>query len=133
MKIWSEIKEYKERNRIHIDGRPYLTLGIQYDYLNCTKIENFDYLFQHTVSMGCNTLFFPLRWLVLEPEEGKYNWEVLDHAIARCREFGLRMSLLWFGTNQGGSSRPAPEWITGDRKRFPRIIDERSRNRMACA
>ena len=129
MKIWSEIKEYKGRNRIHIDGSPYLTLGIQYDYLNCTKIEDFDYLFQHTVSMGCNTLFFPLRWLVLEPEEGKYNWEVLDHAIERCREFGLRMSLLWFGTNQGGSSRPAPEWVTGDRKRFPRIIDERGRER----
>ncbi len=129
MKNWSEIKEYNGRNRIHIDGKPYLTLGIQYDYLNCTKIEDFDYLFQHTVSLGCNTLFFPLRWLVMEPEEGKYNWEVLDHAIARCREYGLRMSLLWFGTNQGGSARPAPDWVINDRKRFPRIIDEKGRER----
>ena len=39
MKNWSEIKEYNGRNRIHIDGKPYLTLGIQYDYLNCTKLK----------------------------------------------------------------------------------------------
>ena len=65
----------------------------------------------------------------MEPEEGKYNWEVLDHAIARCREYGLRMSLLWFGTNQGGSARPAPDWVINDRKRFPRIIDEKGRER----
>jgi|GEM_PF-3276300 len=129
MELWSEIKEYRGRRRIHVDGSPYLTLGIQYDFLNCTKIEDFDYLFEHTVSLGCNTLFFPVRWRVMEPEEGKFNWEVLDHAIARCREFGLRMSLLWFGTNQGGSSRPAPAWVTGDKERFPRIIDGGGRER----
>lgn len=65
----------------------------------------------------------------MEPEKGKYSFEVLDHAIKRCREHGLRMSLLWFGTNQGGSSRPAPAWVTGDKERFPRIIDMKGRER----
>ncbi len=61
MEVWSEIKEYRGRNRIHIDKRPYLTLGIQIDYLNCTKIEDFDYLFNHIVAMGCNTPILPFK------------------------------------------------------------------------
>lgn len=122
-KRWSEIKEHNGIRKLYVDGKPWLALGIQYDFRNCTKVKDFDYLFKHTVKMGCNTVFFPLRWFVAEPREGVYDWTVLEHALKRCREHGLRMSLLWFGTNQGGGIGPAPQWVKGDKARFPRMID----------
>ena len=120
----AEIREYRNRRRIFIDGAPFLVLGIQFDFLNCTRVEDFDYLFEHAVTMGVNTVFFPVRWFVVEPEEGRYDWTVLDHALKRCKEKGLKMSVLWFGTNQGGSINPAPDWMKKDTKRFRRMMDE---------
>ncbi len=123
MKIWSEIKMHKGIRKLHIDGNPFIVLGIQYDFRNCIKIKDFDYLFKHTAKMGCNTVFFPVQWFVAEPEEGKFDWDVLDHALRRCRENKLRLSILWFGSNQGGSYRPAPDWVKNDKTRFSGIID----------
>ena len=81
MEIWSEIREHKGRRKLFVDEEPFLVLGIQYDFFNCTRVEDFDYLFEHTVKMGCNAVFFPVRWFVVEPDEGVFIWEVLDHAI----------------------------------------------------
>jgi len=106
-------------------------LGIQYNFKNCEKIKGFDYLFKHTVKMGCNTVFFPIQWFVVEKEEGRFDWHILDHALKRCQENKLRMSLLWFGTNQGGTFRPAPDWVKKDKKRFTRVKDSKG-NELHC-
>ncbi|MGE5599520.1 MAG: hypothetical protein ACM3XS_09090, partial [Bacteroidota bacterium] len=116
MTPWSELKEYRGRRRLFVDGRPFVVLGIQFDFLNCARVEDFDYLFPHTVRLGCNTVFFPVQWFVVEPAPGRFDWTVVDRCLARCREHGLRLSLLWFGTNQGGDARPAPEWLKGDQR-----------------
>ena len=117
----AEIREHRGRRKLFVAGRPFLALGIQIDFLNTTRVEDFDWLFAHIVKLGCNTVFFPVRWFVLEPEEGRFNWVVVDHAVARCRELGLRMALLWFGTNQGGRSGSAPKWVREGR--FRRMQD----------
>lgn len=123
MQRWSEFREHNGLRKLFVDGRPFLALGIQIDFLNCTKVEDFDWLFPHIVKMGCNTVYFPVRWFVVEPTEGSFDWTVLDHALARCRESNLRMCVLWFGSNQGGACRPAPAGVKEDAARFPRLCD----------
>lgn len=118
--------------RFMVDGAPFLCLGIQIDFLNTTRIEDFDYLFEHIVRLGCNTVFFPLRWFVFEPAEGQFDFAVLDHALRRCREHGLRMSLLWFGSNQGGQTHCAPRWINENPARFGRLLNDAGQANGLC-
>jgi len=123
MKRWAEIKTHNGMRKLFVDGAPFLAIGIQYWFDRCNRIRDFDYLFPHTVSMGLNTVFFPIRWAAMEAREGKFDFGPLDHALRRCRQHGLRMSLLWFGSNQGSFVRCAPEWVRSDKARFPRIVD----------
>jgi len=120
--VRAEIRDHRGRRKLFVGGRPFLALGIQIDFLNATKIEDFDWLFAHIVKLGCNTVFFPVRWFVIEPDEGRFDWTVPDHAVRRCLELGLKMALLWFGTNQGGHAGCAPKWVR-DGGRFRRMRD----------
>jgi len=119
----AEIREHRGRRKLLVDGHPFLALGIQIDFLNTTRIEDFDWLFPHILKLGCNTVFFPVRWFAMEPEEGRFDWMVVDHAVARSRALGLKMALLWFGTNQGGRAGCAPKWVR-EGGRFRRMQDQ---------
>lgn len=133
MKRWSEIRVHNGMRKLFVDGEPFLAIGIQYAFANCGRIQDFDYLFQHTVAMGLNTVYFPVQWDRMEPAEGKYDLAVFDHALKRCRQKALRMTLLWFGSNQGAGCRPTPAWVTEDRGRFPRALnDELKESRSLC-
>jgi hypothetical protein len=118
-----ELKEHRGHKRLFVDGHPFVALGIQIDFLNCSKVEDFDYLFPHLVKMNLNTVFFPLYWSVAEPEEGRFDFSVIQHTLRRSVEHGLKISFLWFGSNQGGGFRSAPSWVKEDRKRFQRVLD----------
>jgi hypothetical protein len=120
VKPWAALKD----GRLIVDGEPFLALGIQIDFLNCATPEGFDYLFPHLKRMGINTLFFPLFWSRLEPEEGRYDFSVAAHVLRRCAEYGFRISFLWFGSNQGGGFNPAPAWVKEERSRFRRVRGE---------
>jgi len=129
LKRWAGIRTHNGMKKLFVDGAPFLAIGIQYWFDRCNRIRDFDYLFEHTVRMGLNTVFFPIRWAAMEAGEGKLAFGPLDHALRRCRQHGLRMSLLWFGSNQGSTNRPAPDWVRDDRGRFPRVVDEQGRER----
>jgi len=129
MRRWVEIRTHNGMRKLWVDGAPFLAIGIQYWFDRCNRIRDFDYLFAHTVKMGLNTVFFPIRWAAMEAREGRYDFGPLDHALRRCRQHGLRMSLLWFGSNQGSFPRPAPEWVRDDKGRFPRVVDAAGRER----
>ena len=118
------IKEHNRIRKIFVDGKPFFVAGIQFDFRNCCKIEDFDWLFPYVVKLGCNTLFFPLQWKVIEKEEGRLDFSILEHVIKRCKENNLKLSLLWFGTNQGGTFNPAPLWMKEDVNRFRRQKDK---------
>ena len=129
MKRWSEIRTHHGMEKLFVDGAPFLAIGIQYWFDRCNRIRDFDYLFAHTVRMGLNTVFFPIRWAAMEAVEGRFDFKPLDHALRRCRSHGLRMSLLWFGSNQGSFNRPVPGWVRDDRARFPRVVDGEGKER----
>jgi len=118
---WVEIRRHNGRKKLFVDGTPFLVLGVQFNYNNSGKVSGFDYLFKHAARLGCNTVFWGLTWKHLEGVPGRYDWSKLDHAIRRCRQYGLRMSLLWFGTKQGDACWVAPDWMQADKDRFPRI------------
>jgi hypothetical protein len=55
--------------------------------------------------------YFRWMWLDIEPEEGRYNWEMIDNHLARARENGqtleFRIMLEWPGAYDVG----IPQWL----------------------
>lgn len=54
--------------------------------------------------MKCNTILGSVAWEAIEPVEGQFEFDELDHVIFGAREAGLKVILLWFGAWKNGRS-----------------------------
>lgn len=57
----------------------------------------------------CSTVFFRLGWNFFEPEEGKYNWTVVDDIADQWIARGKRVAFCWAATYLGDQSTPL--WV----------------------
>jgi beta-galactosidase GanA len=67
-----------------------------------------------------NTALAAVCWDLIEPEEGKFDFSLVDGAIQLARRNNMRLVLLWFGSWKNGVSTYPPLWVKTDLKRFPR-------------
>ena len=72
------------------------------------------------VEAKLNTVLAGVSWAQIEPQEGKFDFSVLDGIIRDARSHNLRLVLLWFATWKNGSSSYPPDWLKKDFERFPR-------------
>jgi hypothetical protein len=93
-----EIVRVDGRPRFMVDGEPFLILGLQWACESCFHVAEMNPLFAEAARLGANTAALPLYWREVEPEPGRYDMAMLDERLARAREHGLRLVLLWFAT-----------------------------------
>jgi beta-galactosidase GanA len=69
-----------------------------------------------------NTVEAPIYWEQFEPQEGHFDYTVLDTLLAEARKHHVRLVLLWFGTWKNGSQHYMPLWLKTNTERAPRVI-----------
>lgn len=105
----SEMVTEKGKTYVTVDGKPFPFIGAQVRLdalLNCEKkqVQSIEPYFQKAVELGLNCLQIPICWKWIEPEEGVYDWTVVDVVLGFCNKYNLKMELLWFSTNMIGDS-----------------------------
>lgn len=111
-----------------VDGHPFLIRGGE---LGNSSASNLDFLAPHWEKLrplGLNTILAPIYWDLLEPEEGRFDFALVDGLVAEARKHELRLVLLWFGTWKNSMSSYAPAWVKKDQRRFPRSADAGGRS-----
>jgi hypothetical protein len=103
-----------------VDGRPFLILGIQLNNSSGFP-DRFHALAPAIRRSHANTVMVPLGWESIEPEEGRFDFSILDGLIAEARAQHIRMALLWFGSWKNANMSYAPAWVKRDTQRFPRV------------
>lgn len=59
---------------------------------------------------GCSTVYMRVPWAFLEPEEGKYQWSILDTPAQRWISKGKKVALR-FTTSEGWLEYATPKWV----------------------
>jgi len=108
-----------------VDGKPFLAMAGELGNNTATSIEYMKQVWPHLVDSKLNTVLAGVSWAQVEPQEGKFDFRVLDGLIQGARARNLRLVLLWFASWKNGLSGYPPDWVKKDFERFPRaqIVD----------
>ena len=104
-----------------VDGRPFLILGGELLNSSSSSLEYMQPIWDRLVAQHLNTVLAAVSWELVEPEEGRFNFELVDGLIREARAHQMRLVLLWFGAWKNGMSSYAPVWVKRDPRRFPRV------------
>jgi len=114
------ISKSGDGGRLIVDGKPYLILGGELGNSSAGTAAQADSILPRLSAMHVNTVLMPVAWEQIEPVEGTFNFDILDHWIDVARQQHLHLVLLWFGSWKNSVSSYAPAWVKQDPKRFPR-------------
>src|ERR1035438_5569885 len=104
-----------------VEGKPFLALAGELGNNTATSLENMQPIWQRLVAGNLNCVLAAVSWAQVEPEEGKYEFTLVDGLIQEARRNRLKLVFLWFGSWKNGLSSYAPYWVKKDYQRFPRI------------
>ncbi|MFT3797601.1 DUF5597 domain-containing protein [Microbacterium sp.] len=102
------------------DGAPVLLLGGQLHNSTSSSPEAIAAALRHVRALGGNTVIAPVCWDLSEPEEGVFDFSLVDRLLVEAEGNELRLVLLWFGAFKNAGSTYAPRWVRADPERFPR-------------
>jgi len=103
-----------------VEGKPFIALTGEIENEGATSLDNMKWMWPEFVKMNLNTLLPVAYWEMLEPEEGKFDFTLVDGIIQEARRNHLRVCLVWFASFKNGLVSWAPLWVKKDFKRFPR-------------
>ncbi len=115
------LRKQGSATQLMVGGKPFLILGGE---LHNSSSSNLDYMrpiWKRMSALNFNTVLAGVSWELVEPQEGHYDFRLVDGLIVNARANGLKLVLLWFGSWKNGMSSYVPVWVKKDYKRFPRV------------
>lgn len=103
-----------------VDGEPFLVVGAELHNSSASTVVAIGRSFARAAALGANTILAPVAWEQLEPEEGRFDFTLVDEMLDTARAQGVRLIPLWFGSWKNGMSSYVPRWVKLDPDRFPR-------------
>ena len=114
------IVEKNGRYKFLVDGNPYFIFGGQAHNSSAWPGMMPD-VWLAVEKMHANTLEVPIYWEQIEPQQGRFDFSLIDTLITQARRHKTRLVLLWFATWKNGSNHYMPEWMKSDAEKYPNI------------
>lgn len=122
---------------LYVDGLPFIVLTVEipwWDLLLGHKetMSVYDYLYPAAAALGMNAIKVPVKWSLVEPQKGVYDFSYVDHVLTLARENGLKVILGWFGHYASGDGNIyrnlsgevfAPMYVIEDDVTYPKAVD----------
>lgn len=110
-----------QATQLIVDGKPFLILGGELNNTISSDLGAMKTIWPALArDQHLNTALLGIGWDWIEPVESRFDFRIVDDAVANARANDLRIVLLWFGSWKNGLSSYAPAWVKDDQNRFPR-------------
>ncbi|MCJ7449948.1 MAG: DUF5597 domain-containing protein [Bacteroidales bacterium] len=115
------LKEQGTAKQFIVDGKPFIALCGELGNNNATNIDYLKPIWPVLTVGNLNSVIAGISWAMVEPEEGKYNFDIVGAVINDARKNNLKLIFIWFASWKNGKSSYIPDWVKKDYVRFPRI------------
>jgi beta-galactosidase GanA len=127
-KTGNELPHLRKQGPAHqliVDDKPFLIIGGELGNSSASSLSYMKNIWPTLDKLNLNTVLIPVYWEFIEPNEGEFDFSLVDSLIYHVRKNDLRIVFLWFGTWKNSMSCYVPKWIKIDQKRFPRARDDK--------
>lgn len=108
-------------SQLIVSGQPWTMLAGELHNSSASNLEYLKPIWDKLVALHSNTVIGTVSWELIEPQEGKFDFSLVDGILKGAREHHLKLVLIWFGTWKNSWSTYVPEWVKTDLQRFPRM------------
>ena len=112
---------YLKNNKLWVNDKPYLMIAGELHNSSASSIGYMQAIWPTLKSLNLNTVLASISWDQFEPEEGKFDYQLIDYLIENADRNNLKLVIIWFGSWKNGQSSYIPLWVKQDTKRFPRV------------
>ncbi|WP_434981313.1 DUF5597 domain-containing protein [Daejeonia sp. YH14] len=106
--------------RLMVDNKPFLILGGELGNSSASSEQDIENHFRTVRQMNLNTVLVPAYWDLIEPEEGRFSFSLIDKSIEKAQKNQLKIVFLWFGAWKNSMSCYAPLWFKSNEHKYPR-------------
>lgn len=110
-----------------VDDEPFLILGGETGNSSTSNIDYMKSQWPKLVKLHLNTILAPVYWDLIEPQEGMFDFTLVDGLIRDARSYNLHLVFLWFASFKNSMSCYAPVWVKTNQQRFERAQDKEGR------
>jgi hypothetical protein len=112
-----------------VDGKPFIMLSGELHNSSASSTEYMKPIWKKLAALNLNTVIGTVSWELLEPEEGKFDFTLVDDQIREARQHNMRLVLIWFATWKNANASYVPLWVKANLQRFPRVQSKDGVNR----
>ncbi len=117
-----QIRQSGVVKQFFVDDKPFIMLSGELHNSSASSIEYMQPIWDKLGALHLNTVIGTASWELVEPEEGKFDFSLVDAQIDQARQRNMRLVLIWFATWKNAGSSYVPHWVKEDRKRFPPML-----------
>ena len=106
--------------RLMVDGQPLVMLAGELQNSSSSSLAYMEPIWPRLAGLNLNTVIASISWELVEPQEGKFDFKLVDGLIQGAREHQTKLVFIWFGTWKNGDAAYVPAWVKTNWTRFPR-------------
>jgi Domain of unknown function (DUF5597)/Beta-galactosidase len=115
-----QVFERDGHSTLLVDGKAFFILGGQVHNSSAWP-ATMSHVWFAIEKLHANTLEIPIYWEQIEPQEGIFDFSMIDTILSQARAHNVHIVLLWFATWKNGSNHYLPEWMKSDPAKYPNI------------
>jgi hypothetical protein len=109
--------------KLIVDGRPFICVAGELSNTASSDVETTKAVIARLAQAHLNTILTTVSWDLVEPEEGKFDFSMVDYQIEAARANNVRLVFLWMASWKNGMSHFPPAWVKAHDERFPRVVN----------
>ena len=124
------LKKQGAATQLIVDGQPFLIRAGELNNSSASEPGLYETALAKTqVATHLNTILATVSWELIEPEEGHFDFRLVDGLLNEARANDLHLVILWFGSWKNGNSTYKPFWVKTNQDRFS-LADSEDGNSM---